>query len=126
MKGDYKDECYRTACKVKPATYFNHSTLKHYCPGCAMLINMNNASDAYRLFGHDLCTRVAEVDKMESSPKSLEPMEDQTEKDIQFLEEMNGITKSLLYGSFDVTKLQYLDKMIEDWHNELIDKKFKS
>lgn len=58
MKGDYNDECYRTACDISPATFFNHSTEKHYCVGCADLINRHNAADAYRLFGHDLCTRV--------------------------------------------------------------------
>ncbi|SDE20026.1 hypothetical protein SAMN04487996_10418 [Dyadobacter soli] len=55
MKGDYNDEYYRTACNSKPATYYNHSTEKHYCTGCAHLINLHNAADGQRLFGHDLC-----------------------------------------------------------------------
>lgn len=72
MKGDYNDECYRTACNVKPATYYNHSTEKHYCPGCANLINQHNAADAQRLFGHDLCTRVAVDPKSQLSYDDLQ------------------------------------------------------
>ena len=59
MKGDYNDECYRKACNSSPATFYNHSTMKHYCPSCADLINKYNLTDSYRIYGHDLCTRVA-------------------------------------------------------------------
>jgi hypothetical protein len=40
------------------------------------------------------------------------------EKDIKFLEEMRGYTKSLLERS-DITKLKMLDKMVGDWLYEL-------
>lgn len=56
MKGNFNNECNRTACKVSPATYYNHSTRKYYCKACADLINDENRSDSIRLFGHDLCT----------------------------------------------------------------------
>jgi hypothetical protein len=61
MKGDYNDECKRTACSTKPAVYFNHSTRSHYCASCAHLINIHNYSDAQRMFGHDLCTLVKQT-----------------------------------------------------------------
>lgn len=39
MKGDYNDECNRTACSNGRATYYNSATHKHYCPSCANAIN---------------------------------------------------------------------------------------
>lgn len=54
-KGKYKSECYRTVCRNKGATFFNHSTEQFYCAECAKLINEANRSDAFRLYGHDLC-----------------------------------------------------------------------
>lgn len=55
-KGEYDAECNRTACVSKNAKWFNHSTRKYYCRSCAEKINLYNRQDAYRLFGHDLCT----------------------------------------------------------------------
>ncbi len=57
-KGDYKVECYRTACDNKEAIYYNHSTHKHYCETCADMINKANLHDAMEMFGHELCTIV--------------------------------------------------------------------
>jgi hypothetical protein len=57
-KGDLGAECNRTVCSNSSATYYNHSTQKHYCKSCAMLINLHNKADAHRMYGHDLCTLV--------------------------------------------------------------------
>lgn len=54
-KGEYNGICNRTSCNNTPATWYNHSTLKHYCRGCASVINECNHSDAMRLYGHELC-----------------------------------------------------------------------
>ena len=66
MKGDYKDECNRKACNISPATYYNHSTEKHYCRACALEINEANFEDAIRIYGHDLCTPVEMEDRVRS------------------------------------------------------------
>ena len=44
------------------------------------------------------------------------------EQDIEFLTKMKELSSSLM-ERYDVTKLQYLDKMIEDWLDELKKKK---
>lgn len=61
IKGDLGGECYRTACSNKGANYYNHSTRKHYCKPCALLINDANRIDAMRLYGHELCTFVKDI-----------------------------------------------------------------
>lgn len=53
-KGYYKIECNRTVCKNKNAVFFNHSTLKYYCPNCAYEIN-KWAQDFKLEKGHELC-----------------------------------------------------------------------
>jgi hypothetical protein len=58
MKGDLNDECNRTVCHRSPANWYNHSTRKHYCHECALIINRENERDAMRLYGHALCTIV--------------------------------------------------------------------
>jgi len=63
MKGEYNQECNRTACNNSAAVYYNHSTEKYYCKSCAMEINFWNKSDAMRLFGHDLCTKIEDNSK---------------------------------------------------------------
>lgn len=70
MKGDHNELCNRTACSNRPATYYNHSTQKYYCISCAARINEYNATDALRLFGHDLCTY--QVEPLQTSPKDLQ------------------------------------------------------
>jgi hypothetical protein len=55
MKGEYNQECNRTACNNSEAVYYNYSTLKYYCPHCAFLINEANRKDAMKMFGHELC-----------------------------------------------------------------------
>lgn len=55
MKGEFKQECNRTACSNADAVFYNHSTRKYYCGTCATLINKVNRADAMRMFGHDLC-----------------------------------------------------------------------
>lgn len=64
MKGEYGQECNRTACKNPLAFFYNHSTRKYYCEVCAVLLNKVNKTDAMRLFGHDLCT----IGKPEENP----------------------------------------------------------
>ena len=54
-KGVKGGECARTACSNKPATYFNKSTKRYYCPSCAALLNRANYYDAVRLYGAPLC-----------------------------------------------------------------------
>jgi hypothetical protein len=63
-KGLKGGACNRTACQ-KPAKedrdgirWFNHSTRKYYCAGCAWELNNDafNKRDAMELYGHDLCT----------------------------------------------------------------------
>lgn len=39
MKGDYGDECNRTACKQGEAVFYNHVTQRYYCSWCAGQIN---------------------------------------------------------------------------------------
>lgn len=56
MKGEFQQECYRTACSNTNAVFYNHSTRQHYCAECAKLINTANHADAMRLYGHHLCT----------------------------------------------------------------------
>jgi hypothetical protein len=50
---------------MKPASddrdgirWYNHSTRKYYCAGCAWELNEDrfNKADAARIWGHDLCT----------------------------------------------------------------------
>ena len=56
LKGEFDGICNRKVCEEKPAKWFNHSTRKYYCRKCAETINRHNQQDAFRLFGHDLCT----------------------------------------------------------------------
>jgi hypothetical protein len=60
-KGELNGTCNITACKTGiKATWYNHSTRKHYCPECANRLNTDpfNYRDAMRMFGHVLCTEV--------------------------------------------------------------------
>ena len=55
-KGNKGGECYRTVCNRKDSYYYNKSTRKYYCQGCAYLINQGAKS--YNIeHGVDLCTR---------------------------------------------------------------------
>ena len=58
MKGDYRQECNRTACNNKDAIYYNYSTNKYYCEKCAIMINEVNYKDTMRIYGHELCTKI--------------------------------------------------------------------
>ena len=51
MKGNYNQECNRTACKNLRAVFYNKSTQKYYCASCAKLINDANRFDSMRLYG---------------------------------------------------------------------------
>lgn len=51
-KGDNGGSCNRRSCQAPGATWYNHSTRRHYCPDCAELINIANRGG----LGHDLCT----------------------------------------------------------------------
>lgn len=39
--------------------------------------------------------------------------------DLKFLQEMHGITQHLITKQYDICKLELLNKMIEDWKDEL-------
>ena len=63
-KGEKGGSCNRTHCQ-KPASedrdgirWFNHSTRKYYCFGCAWELNEDrfNKADSQRIWGHNLCT----------------------------------------------------------------------
>ncbi len=59
FKGELNGICNVTACKTgMVATWYNHSTEKHYCPECAERLNTDphNKTYAMREFGHNLCT----------------------------------------------------------------------
>jgi hypothetical protein len=68
-KGDFKEECNRTACNNKNAVFFNHSTRKYYCFPCAALINRMNP-EADEIYGHALCLY---HDKDEAAKSKLNP-----------------------------------------------------
>lgn len=55
-KGERGGLCNRTSCQAPGALWYNHSTQKYYCTGCATLINEHNHADAMRMYGHALCT----------------------------------------------------------------------
>lgn len=61
MKGEYMQECNITSCqKPNSATWYNHSTRKYYCRGCAMRLNNDEHNkNAVKRWGwnHDLCTQ---------------------------------------------------------------------
>lgn len=52
-KGLYLGRCNRTDCQRPPATFFNQSTVKYYCPSCAELLNDFTAAqpECIDLFG---------------------------------------------------------------------------
>lgn len=58
-KGEYGGSCNITRCQRPHSAYwYNHSTRKFYCRGCAWELNNDrfNKRDAQELYGHDLCT----------------------------------------------------------------------
>ncbi len=64
-KGEYLGLCNLSSCKTqKPATFYNHGSLKYYCEDCAEMLSNDsvNHRDAMRLFGHRLCTKGERVD----------------------------------------------------------------
>lgn len=63
MKGDYNQECNRTACQNNEATFYNHSTKKYYCTDCATLINRVNP-ESQQMFGHPLCTKPLTINSL--------------------------------------------------------------
>lgn len=56
LKGYKGGKCNITSCNLGNAQHYNHSTKKYYCWPCAKTLNMENRTDAMRLYGHDLCT----------------------------------------------------------------------
>lgn len=56
-QGSFNGICNRGVCEEKPAIYYNHSTRKYYCPGCASIINEWNHQEAMVKYGHELCTK---------------------------------------------------------------------
>jgi hypothetical protein len=54
-KGDYRGTCFRSACSNVGAFFFNQSTQKYYCRGCAEVINRMNHEDSMQLYGSELC-----------------------------------------------------------------------
>ena len=60
LKGEKNGLCNRSACLSDgDVVWFNHSTEKYYCTGCALWLNSDpfNRRDAMEMWGHDLCTR---------------------------------------------------------------------
>lgn len=58
-KGEFNGTCNLSRCTTgKPANWYNHGSLKYYCEECAGMLSSDpvNKADAYRLFGHELCT----------------------------------------------------------------------
>jgi hypothetical protein len=55
LKGIHGQQCNRTACQNSPATFYNQSTKKYYCPSCAENINNLNRVEAFELYKSDLC-----------------------------------------------------------------------
>ena len=51
MKGDYNEECNRTACTTPQALWYNRSTRAWYCRDCAEKINRANEAECRRLYG---------------------------------------------------------------------------
>jgi hypothetical protein len=65
-KGLYLGVCNLSRCTSgKPATWYNHGSLSHYCEDCAKMLNNDpvNKQQAMISFGHDLCTKLAEIDE---------------------------------------------------------------
>lgn len=54
-KGLKDGHCNRSACLRPGVTWFNHSTRKFYCAGCARLINEANP-EFKREMGYAICT----------------------------------------------------------------------
>jgi hypothetical protein len=84
MKGDLNDECNRTVCHRSPANWYNHSTRKHYCYECALILNRENERDAMRLFGHALCT-IVEPKEEESQEEWISVKDRLPEPDVNVL-----------------------------------------
>ena len=58
-KGRYGGSCNITRCQRPASAYwFNHSTRKYYCRGCAWDLNHDsfNKREALEMWGHLLCT----------------------------------------------------------------------
>lgn len=57
-KGKMNGSCNRFACQAPGATWYNHSTQKHYCESCALDLNSYHPKDDAFLasLGHPLCT----------------------------------------------------------------------
>jgi len=58
-KGKLNGICNLSSCTSgKIANWYNHGSYAYYCESCAKRLNSDpyNQKDAYRLFGHDLCT----------------------------------------------------------------------
>lgn len=68
-KGDYDQECNRTACNNQHARFYNHSTLKYYCSSCALEIN-KWAQDFKQQHRHELCVKQA-PNVAEQSPEEI-------------------------------------------------------
>ncbi len=61
--------------------------------------------------------RNRDIQSMKEDPTPTQ-QEKEESKDLKFLKEMRGYTKKLLNGN-DIVSLEMLDKMIEDWIDEL-------
>ena len=57
-KGELGGACNRSACLMRPASYYNLSTQKHYCKRCAGLINQ------YCPTGEPICHAVIEIEDL--------------------------------------------------------------
>jgi hypothetical protein len=65
-KGEFNGKCNLSACTSgKPATWYNHGSLKYYCEACAKRLSADpfNKREAIESFGHELCTEGKHSDK---------------------------------------------------------------
>jgi len=66
-KGKINGICNMSSCQTgDKATWYNHGSYAYYCKSCAKRLNSDpyNQRDAYRLFGHDLCTDYSDLAKL--------------------------------------------------------------
>jgi hypothetical protein len=101
-------KCYRRSCQKEGATWYNHSTEQYYCPTCARQINNANKADAFRLFGHELCTPDAELVAQEAERVSAT-----LETSRQYL-----ISKGLDPDAITARGTQLINRMV-DKHQDL-------
>jgi hypothetical protein len=125
MKGDFNDICNRTACNNPRAIFYNHSTKKYYCVGCAHMINERNRTNAILLYGHDLCTLVKDdkVNVFKMINESIVSRLDNAENNIETIESLQRVCKTVIDGiglsiaiknEFEVPDTEQIDLLLDE------------